>query len=67
MTALLLDHVDHARPWQLILPEEPSIEARANHDQRQARSRALQRLARFGRSVDGDGFDRVDWTAEHMS
>ncbi len=64
MTASLLEHVDHGRPWQLILPGKPSIEARSEEGQRQARRRALQQLARFGRRADADGFDRIDWTAE---
>ncbi len=65
ITALLLEHVAHDRPWQLTLPGEPLIEARAGSGQRQARRRALQRLARFGRPLDPDGFDRVDWTVEY--
>lgn len=64
ITALLLEHVAHGRPWQLILPGEPPIESWPGSDQRQARRRALQRLARFGRLVDADGFDRVDRTAD---
>ncbi|WP_372591453.1 DUF58 domain-containing protein [Guyparkeria sp.] len=59
MTFLLLQHSAERRPWRLVLPGQPPIEAPATGSDASARRRALQQLARFERSRDAEGFDAV--------
>lgn len=63
MTAALFRHEREGRPWRLLLPGHPPLTGGAGSGGGDgARRLALQRLARFGRRRDAEGYDAVpEW------
>jgi len=59
MTERLMDLKRAQRPWVLRLPGEDDLDASATTNPAQRYQTALQRLARFGRQRDDQGFDHV--------
>ncbi|RRQ20293.1 DUF58 domain-containing protein [Guyparkeria sp. SCN-R1] len=59
MTARLMDLNRDQRPWVLRLPGEDDLTASASANLAQRYQTALQRLTRFGRERDDQGFDHV--------